>query len=70
MALFTLTINNLATPLDHKASEAAVIAQYLSFAAQTVQGAQGTLLSANITDNRGAGTIVGNWNYTTPASLP
>jgi hypothetical protein len=72
MPLFTVSINNLAPVLDHKASEVALIAQYLGFAAQAVQGAQGNLTSGNILDYRGTGNpiVMGTWTYTPQASLP
>ena len=71
MALLTLTVNNLAPGLEHKSSEAAVIARALKIAAEAIQRAQGTVTSGNIVDNQGAGSVtIGTWAYTPQASLP
>ncbi len=68
MALFTLTVNNQAPALEHKSGEAALIAQALATAAQTMQASQGTVTSGNIIGN--GGVTLGSWTYTPQGSLP
>jgi hypothetical protein len=67
MSLFTLTINNFATPLDKQHQEVQRIHSYLNLAAQDVRAAGGKHASGNILDNAGT-TVVGSWTYTPQAS--
>lgn len=48
MSLFTLTINNFATPLDKQHQEVQRIHSYLNLAAQDVRAAGGKHTSGNI----------------------
>jgi hypothetical protein len=62
MALFTLTVNNLAPALDKKAQEVQVIARALNLAEASVRGAGGQQTSGNI--NGDGGVLLGSWTYT------
>jgi hypothetical protein len=66
MALFTLTVNNLAPALDKKAQEVQVIARALNLAEASVRGAGGQQTSGNI--NGDGGVLLGSWTYTPQAS--
>jgi hypothetical protein len=67
MALFTLTINNFATPMDKQHQEVQRIHHYLRAAVQDVRGAGGKRTSGNIVDTGGV-TVVGSWVYTPQAT--
>jgi hypothetical protein len=69
MALFTLTINNFATPLDKQVHEVERIQRYARAAVQDCRSAGGKKTSGNILDagNNGS-TVVGSWTYTPQAS--
>ena len=66
MALFTLTINNLAPAFDKKNQEVERIARYLGYAAQAVQSTGGALTNGSILDN--SNTVMGTWIYTPQAA--
>ena len=67
MALFTLTINNFATPLDRQHQEVQRIEKYLNFASQDVRSSGGKHTSGTILDQGGV-TVVGSWTYTPQAA--
>jgi hypothetical protein len=64
--LFTLTINNFATPLDRQRQELQRIHEYLLLAGQDVRSFGGKKTSGNILDPGGV-TVVGSWTYTAQA---
>jgi hypothetical protein len=66
MALLTLTINNLATPLDKKFQEVQLIARGLELAEQAIRMAGGTVTSGNIATD--GGVVLGAWTYTPQAT--
>ena len=66
MALFTLTVNNLAPALDKKFQEVQVIARALNLAETAVRSAGGQQASGNI--NTDGGVLLGSWTYTSQAS--
>jgi hypothetical protein len=66
MPLLTLTVNNLATPMDNKAQEVALITQALDVAARAIRSPGGTVTSGNI--NGDGGVVLGSWSYTPQAS--
>lgn len=66
MALFTVTINNLAPAFDRKSQEVERIARYLGYAALAVQSTGGAQTSGNILDN--SNTVMGTWTYTPQAA--
>jgi hypothetical protein len=68
MALCTVTVNNTAPALEHKSSEAALVAQALHIAATAIQSAQGTVASGNIIGN--GGVVLGSWTLTSQNSSP
>jgi hypothetical protein len=66
MALFTLTVNNLAPALDKKFQEVQVIARALDLAEAAVRGAGGQQSSGNI--NGDGGILLGTWTYVPQAA--
>jgi hypothetical protein len=66
MALLSLTINNLATPLDKKFQEVQLIARGLELAEQAIRMAGGTVTSGNIATD--GAVVIGTWTYTPQAS--
>jgi len=65
MALFTLTVNNLAPALEKKFQEVQVIERALDLAQVSVRGAGGVQTSGNI--NGDGGVLLGSWVYTPQA---
>jgi hypothetical protein len=66
MPLLSLTVNDLANPLDKQAQEVALIAQALDQAARSIRSPGGTVTSGNITGD--GGVLLGTWSYTPQAS--
>jgi hypothetical protein len=66
MPLLTLTVNNLATPLDKKFQEVRLIARALDLAEQAISAPGGTVTSGNI--NSDGGVLLGSWVYTPQAA--
>jgi len=65
MALLTLTVNNLATPLEKQHQEVALIARALHLASWDVRSNGGKKTSGNI--NSDGGVLLGTWTYTPQA---
>jgi hypothetical protein len=68
MSLAVITINAQSPALEHKSSEAALIAQALHIAATNIQSQQGTVTSGNIVGNGGA--VIGSWTFTSQNGSP
>lgn len=68
MSIAVITVNNQSPALEHKSSEASLIAQALHIAATAIQSAQGNSTSGNIVGNNGA--VLGTWATTPQATLP
>jgi hypothetical protein len=66
MALLTLTVNNLATPLDKKFQEVQFIARALDLAQQAISAPGGTVTSGNVIND--GGVVIGTWTYTPQAA--
>lgn len=66
MALLTLTVNNITTPLDKRFQEAGFLARALRTAANDIQAANGSQLSGNIVTE--FGTVAGSWVVTPQAA--
>lgn len=70
MALFTVTINNLAPALEKKSQELERINRYVEKALRAARNGGGVLTSGNIIDDTGTQNIIGTWTYTAQGSLP
>jgi hypothetical protein len=68
MSLCVVTVNNLTPSLEHKSSEAAVVAQALHTAAANIQAAGGLQSSGNIIGN--GGVVLGTWDFTSQNGSP
>jgi hypothetical protein len=66
MALFTLTVDPTAPPLEARHQEAAWIARALQLAEQALRQSSGTVLSGNIVHD--GGQVIGSWQYTPRAA--
>ena len=66
MALFTVTISNLAPALERQNQEVQLIDRFLMHAARELHSNQGKKTSENIIGDNNA--IVGSWTYTPQAA--
>ena len=76
MALFTVTINNVATALDHQSGEVAFVQYAIAEAVKEFARGNGTVTSGTIVGALPGGIAaagdgsLGSWTYTPQASLP
>jgi hypothetical protein len=66
MALFTLTVDVIAPPMDQRFQECQWIARALRLAEQAMRQGNGAVTSGNIVHD--GGVVIGKWHYTPQAA--